>query len=72
MLAKNSSISLDGSEEQINFSKQSPKMLKMAKESFVTILMLYCCFSVFFSKFSKTVAEISKKCKLKTNSGNDE
>ena len=69
MLAKNSSISLDGSEEQINFSKQSPKMLKMAKESFVTILML---FSVFFSKFSKTVAEIIKKCKLKTNSGNDE
>ena len=72
LLAKNSSISLAGSEEQINFSKQSPKMLKMAKESFVTILMLYCCFSVFFSKFSKTVAEIIKKCKLKTNSGNDE
>ena len=72
LLAGNSSISLTGSEEQINFSKQSPKMLKMAKESFVTILMLYCCFSVFFSKFSKTVAEIIKKCKLKTNSGNDE
>ena len=43
-----SSISLAGSEEQINFSQQSPKMLKMASESF------YSCFVVVvFRSFSQ-------------------
>ena len=35
LLADYSSISLAGSEEQINFSQQSPKMLKTALESFI-------------------------------------
>ena len=35
-----SSISLAGSEEQINFSQQSPKMLKMASKSFIHALLL--------------------------------
>ena len=43
-----SSISLAGSEEQINFSQQSPKMLKWLQKA---LFMLCCCFSVFFSKF---------------------
>ena len=42
-----SSISLAGSEEQINFSQQSPKMLKMASESF------FSCFVVVFRSFSQ-------------------
>ena len=42
-----SSISLTGSEEQINFSLQSPKMLKMASESF------YSCCVVVFRSFSQ-------------------
>ena len=41
LLAGNSSISLAGSEEQINFSQQSPKMLKMASESCVHALLLF-------------------------------
>ena len=41
MLAGNSYISLAGSEEQINFSRQSPKMLKMASESFIHALLLF-------------------------------
>ena len=41
LLAGNSSISLAGSEEQINFSQQSPKMLKMVSESFVHALLLF-------------------------------
>ena len=41
LLAGNSSISLAGSEEQINFSQQSPKMLKMASESFIHVLLLF-------------------------------
>ena len=41
MLAENSPISLAGSEEQINFSQQSPKMLKMASESFIHALLLF-------------------------------
>ena len=38
-LAGNSSISLAGNEGQINFSQQSPKMLKMASESFIHALL---------------------------------
>ena len=41
LLAGNSSISLAGSEEQINFSQQSPKMLKMASEISVHALLLF-------------------------------
>ena len=41
LLAGNSSISLAGSVEQINFSQQSPKMLKMASESFIHALLLF-------------------------------
>ena len=40
MLAGNSAISLSESEEQINMSQQSPKMLKMASESFIHSLLL--------------------------------
>ena len=42
-----SSISLAGSEKQIKFSQQSPKMLKMAFERF------YSCFVVVFRSFSQ-------------------
>ena len=42
-----SSISLAGSEKQIKFSQQSPKMLKMALERF------YSCFVVVFRSFLK-------------------
>ena len=38
LLAGNSSISLAGSEEQISFSQHSPKILKMASESFIHAL----------------------------------
>ena len=41
LLAGNSSISLAGSGEQINVSQQSPKMLKMALESFFHALLLF-------------------------------
>ena len=41
LLAGNSSISLTGSEEQIIFSKRSPKMLKMPSESFIYTLLLF-------------------------------
>ena len=42
LLAGNSSISLAGSEDKrINFSQQSPKMLKMASESFIHVLLLF-------------------------------
>ena len=42
MLAENLSNSLAGSgEEQINVSQQSPKMLKMASESFFHALLLF-------------------------------
>ena len=41
LLAGSSSISLAGSEEQVNFSQQSPKMLKMASESFIHALLLF-------------------------------
>ena len=37
----NYSISLAGSGEQINVSQQSPKMLKMASESFIHTLLLF-------------------------------
>ena len=40
LLAENTSISLAGSEEQIKFSQQSPKMLKMASASFIHALLL--------------------------------
>ena len=40
MLALNSSISLAGSEEQINFSQRSPKILKMVSGSFIHALLL--------------------------------
>ena len=52
LLAGNSSISLAGSEEQINFSQQSPKMLKMASESFIHVLLL---FLALFLKISRWV-----------------
>ena len=42
-----SSISVAGSEEQINFSQQTPKILKMASESF------YSCFLLFLGLFLK-------------------
>ena len=41
MLAGNSPISLPGSEEQINFSQQSPKMLKIVSENCIHALLLY-------------------------------
>ena len=42
LLAGNSSISLAGSEDKrINFSQQSPKMLKMASESFIHVLLMF-------------------------------
>ena len=41
LLAGNSSISLAGSEELINFSQQSPKMFKMVSESFIHALLLF-------------------------------
>ena len=47
LLAGNSSISLAGSEEQIIFFQQSPKMLKMASETFIHALLL------FFRSFSQ-------------------
>ena len=40
LLVGNSSISLAGSEEQIDFCQQSPKILKMASESFILALLL--------------------------------
>ena len=43
-LAGNSSISLAGNEGQINFSQQSPKMLKMASESFIHALLFLVLF----------------------------
>ena len=52
LLAGNSSISLAGSEEQINFSQQSPKVLKMVSESFVHALLL---FLRLFLKISRSV-----------------
>ena len=41
LLAGNSSISLAGGEEQMCFSQQSPKMIKIASESFISC---YCWF----------------------------
>ena len=41
LLAGNSPISLAGSVEQIRFSQQSPKMLKMASESIKHALLLF-------------------------------
>ena len=41
LLAGNSSISLAGNEEQIHYSQQSPKMLKLASESFIHALLLF-------------------------------
>ena len=52
LLAGNSSISLPGSEEQLNVFHQSPKMLKMASESIIHALLL---FSVLFLKISRCV-----------------
>ena len=53
LLAGNSSISLAGSEDKrINFSQQSPKMLKMASESFIHALLL---FLGLFLKISRSV-----------------
>ena len=46
----NSSISLVGSEEQINVSQKSPNVLKMASESFIRDLLLFF-YRSFFSKF---------------------
>ena len=43
-----------GSEEQINFPQQSPKMLKMASESFIHALLL---FLGLFLKISRWVPE---------------
>ena len=52
LLAGNSSISLAGIEELINFSQQSPKMNKMALESFIHALLLFLCL---FLKISRWV-----------------
>ena len=41
LLAGNSSISLAGSEEQIIFFQQSPKMLKIVSEIFIHALLLF-------------------------------
>ena len=41
LLARNSSISLARSEEQIHFSQQSLKMLKMASERFIHASLLF-------------------------------
>ena len=41
LLAWNSSISLARSEEQIHFSQQPPRMLKMASENFIHALLLF-------------------------------
>ena len=41
LLAVNSSISLAGSEEQIIFFQQSPKMLKIVSENFIQALLLF-------------------------------
>ena len=41
LLARNSSISLAGSEEQIIFFQQSPKMLKIVSENFIHALLLF-------------------------------
>ena len=41
LLAGNSSNSLARSKEQINFSQQSPKMFKMASESFIHALLSF-------------------------------
>ena len=51
--AGNSSTSLARSEKQINFSQQSPKMLKKASESFTHALLL---FLGLFLKISRLVA----------------
>ena len=48
LLAGNSSISLAGSERQINVSQQSPNMREMASESF-----MHAFFFVVFRYFSK-------------------
>ena len=52
LLAGNSSFCLAGSEEQINFFQQSPKMLKMASESFFHAFLL--CLGLFL-KISRRV-----------------
>ena len=49
MLAGNSPISLAGSEEQINFSQQSPKMLKIASDIFIRAFLLFL--SLLFQNF---------------------
>ena len=41
LLVENSSISLAGSEEQIMFFQQSPKMPKIVSENFIHA---FCCF----------------------------
>ena len=48
LLAGNSSISLAGSEEQIMFFQQSPKMLKIASDIFI-----HAFFKIFFRSFSQ-------------------
>ena len=69
LLAENSPISLAGSEEQINFSQQSPKMLKTASESFIhDFFIVFRSFSpnfplgapVFYSQFAFNFKGISK------------
>ena len=54
LLARNSSISLSGSEEQIHFSQQSPKMLKWLQKA---LFMLCCCLKVFFLKSKQTIGQ---------------
>ena len=41
LLAWNSSMSLAGREEQIHFSQQPPRMLKMASGNFIHALLLF-------------------------------
>ena len=57
LLAVNSTISLAGSEEEIHFSQQSPKMLKMVSESFILALLLF--FRSFSQDFPCTIIQRS-------------
>ena len=50
-LQAGNSISLAGSEELINFSQQSPKMFKMASESFIHALLLFLCLFLKISRW---------------------
>ena len=68
LLVENSSISLAGSEEQIMFFQQSPKMPKIVSENFIHALLLFLghflkisrwvplCFIIILDFFSERAA----------------